>query len=438
MTFAQNNPRLVPGARVRVKSNPGRVGVLTGAPVEVRGVTRWLVAFLDGSGTELTPELALEPAPAAGNDLFSEIMLGRFRRSADLRTSLTYFRLSGRIADLIYSLNTTNTEFLSYQFKPVLNFLDSPSQGLLIADEVGLGKTIEAGLIWTEMRSREDARRLLVLCPAVLRVKWQRELATKFGIDARICNAAETLAYLEEEAAGHRRGFAIIASLQGLRPSVGWQEGDDDASGGSRLAQFLLTRGDDEPLIDLTVVDEAHYLRNPETQTARLGRLLRPVTASLLLLSATPIQLRSSDLFHLLHLLDEDTFQYEWSFEQILEENAPLVALRDKILKETVPRREFVETVAQAQAARSLGRSSVLQHLIDSAPSDNQLAQDSVRIALAEQLDRVNPLSRVVSRTRKRDVEERRIRRQPYALRAELSPIEEEFYAEDVRVDIRL
>jgi hypothetical protein len=60
-------------------------------------------------------------------------------------------------------MEATNTDFYAYQFKPAIKILESPANGILIADEVGLGKTVEAGLIWTELRSRFDMRRLLVL-----------------------------------------------------------------------------------------------------------------------------------------------------------------------------------------------------------------------------------------------------------------------------------
>jgi hypothetical protein len=70
--------------------------------------------------------------------------LGRFGRVLDLRRNLTHIQLSGRLANLVYSMDTTNTDFYAYQFKPVLSFLESSSNGLLIADEVGLGKNIEA------------------------------------------------------------------------------------------------------------------------------------------------------------------------------------------------------------------------------------------------------------------------------------------------------
>ncbi|MFA0026285.1 hypothetical protein AB4369_25640, partial [Vibrio sp. 10N.261.49.A5] len=90
------------------------------------------------------------------NDLLHS---GRFGRIDDLRRNLTYIHISGKLANLVYSMETTNTDFFAFQYKPVLSFLEAPSKGILIADEVGLGKTIEAGLIWTELRARIDARR---------------------------------------------------------------------------------------------------------------------------------------------------------------------------------------------------------------------------------------------------------------------------------------
>ncbi len=181
----------------------------------------------------------------------------------------------------------TRTQFLPYQFKPVLQFLDSPSSGILIADEVGLGKTIEAGLIWTELRARQDARRLLVLCPAMLRDKWKMELAERFGVKADIVDAAELHARLQAVKDRKHEGFALIASVQGLRPSRGWNDKDEPAkSSSAELARFLDEFELDEPLLDLTIIDEAHYLRNQETQTYKLGALLRPVTLSMVMLSS--------------------------------------------------------------------------------------------------------------------------------------------------------
>jgi superfamily II DNA or RNA helicase len=184
-------------------------------------------------------------------------------------------------------METTNTDFYPYQFKPVLKFLDSPNGGILIADEVGMGKTIEAGLIWTELRSRYDTRRLMVLCPAMLREKWKMELQQRFGINASVVDTGEALQTLKEHRAGNLNEFAIIASMQGLRPNRGWEDDESVAHRTSvKLARFLNENAHDELLLDLLIVDEAHYLRNPQSMTSRLVRIC---ITSLTLLTRIPL-----------------------------------------------------------------------------------------------------------------------------------------------------
>ena len=214
-----------PGNKVRKKANPSRVGILTGETSGSPTRLRYLVAFADGEEYVLADSLEVVTDKST-QDPFDCILNGRFGRVPDLRGAITFYRLSGKLANLIYSLNTTNTQFLPYQFKPVIQFLDSPSNGLLIADEVGLGKTIEAGLIWTELRARQDARRLLVVCPAMLREKWKMELSNRFGVSAQIVDASELLSYLQEVKINPQSSFALIVSMQGVRPSNRWDDDD--------------------------------------------------------------------------------------------------------------------------------------------------------------------------------------------------------------------
>ncbi|RLK29623.1 SNF2-related protein [Cupriavidus plantarum] len=415
------------GQRVRLKSNPTRVGVVSGEKTGNPASPRWQVIFPDR--TDFVPGLALESVPDEGGNVFDDMRRLRFGRARDLRSALTHSRLAGKLADLIYSLYTTNTDFYAYQFKPVLSFLDSPSRGILIADEVGLGKTIEAGLIWTELRSREDARRLLVLCPAMLREKWRQELADRFGVEARLCNAEETIETLEQAAGNPRASFVIIASMQGLRSLADAPDEDEDTrSPAARLRRIAEDSIGDASTFDLVIVDEAHYMRNPETQTARLGQLLRRMTDNLVLLSATPVHLRNSDLFHLLNLVDSDSFPHEWSFDQALRDNAPLVELRDLLLQGQPDLRLIREKFAALRGFELAQRSEALQFLLESPPDGDALASMGRRLEFAERIDRINPITKVVTRTRKRDVQERRVVRQPHAVRAEMTPVEAEFY----------
>lgn len=423
------------GEEVRLKANPARRGVFTGETTERRGLLRLEIDF--GDCREFHPVLAIESVTDENSEPRALMRALRFVRGSELRSSLTHCRLSGRVADMIYSLNTTNTDFYAYQYKPVLSFIDSQVGGILIADEVGLGKTIEAGLIWTELRSRRAARRLLVLCPAILREKWQRELQTRFGVRATICTAGEVRDALADAKQSARAEFALIASLQGLRPPSGWEEAPEGIGGAAGLAQFLRDEEEERSLIDLVVIDEAHYLRNPGTQTARLGQLIRPLTENLVLLSATPIQLRSADLFNLLNLLDQDTFPYEWSFNALLRETEPLVRMRDRLLGGADLRlKEYMNDLNQALQAESLSNSQTLRTLWESPPSDAQLKLTSYRVRLANQLDRCNPISKIVNRTRKRDVQERRTVRDSVALSVEMKEVERLFY-EQVTQEVR-
>lgn len=417
-----------PGEKVRKKANPSRVGVLTSETSGSAARLRYLVVFPDGEEFVLAESLEVV-AGKSTLDPFDCITNGRFGRVPDLRGAITFYRLSGKLANLIYSLNTTNTQFLPYQFKPVMQFLDSPSNGLLIADEVGLGKTIEAGLIWTELRARQDARRILVVCPAMLREKWKMELANRFGVSAQIVDAGDLLGQLQEVKKNPQTSFALIVSMQGVRPSSNWDDDEQPSmSSSAQLARFLKETELDDPLLDLVIIDEAHYLRNQTTKTHLFGTLLRPVTLSMVMLSATPIQLKSTDLFNLLHLLDEDAFPFEGSFDMVLRMNEPVVRLRDRILAGQVDREEFIQTIQEISQLPYYRRSEQVKFFLKSPPEDTTLDSPKGRSELGDMLDRLNPLSKVVSRTLKRDVTEGRVQREALVIRAEMSEVESAFY----------
>jgi SNF2 family DNA or RNA helicase len=417
-----------PGDRVRVIDNPSRVGVLTSElPIGEGRRKRLVVAFSDG----IEPVLAasLEKVEVDTTDPYLLMKAGRYSGASNLRGAITYYRLSGRLANLIYSLNTTNTKFLPYQFKPVLQFLDSPSRGIVIADEVGLGKTIEAGLIWTELRARQDARKLLVVCPAMLREKWCDELSNRFGVKAEVVDASQLHHRLERARENPLEEMALVVSMQGTRPPKGWNSSKEPSkSASAKLARFLLEAAEDDPLLDLVVIDEAHYLRNKETQTHKFAALLRPVADGLVMLSATPIQMRSTDLFNLLHLLDEDAFPLEWTYDMSVRANAPIVAMRDRLQLGSVTQAEFKMALEESISLRWLDGSEQIRHLLQNLPSDQQLNSTRGRAEYSDLLDRVNPRAKVVTRTLKRDVSEFRVQRVPVTLRVQMSETEEIFY----------
>lgn len=419
------------GTEVRRIDNPGRTGVTSGQ-VRQRGAIAYLgVRWQDGTQDYVAEDQLEELHAIASKDRFELIELGKYGRSGDLRRSLTHVHLSGRLANLVYSMGVTNTDFYAHQYKPLLTLLESPAEGLLIADEVGLGKTIEAGIIWTELRAREDMRRLLIVCPAVLREKWRDELKFRFGIDASIVDAATLVAELKHSSSmGAPKAW--IASYQTLRPPKSWRPSDTPppkkASGRVRLAHLLDEHAEEEPMVDLVVFDEAHYMRNPESSVHRLGEMLQKVSQQRVLLSATPINLHNDDLFHLLQLCDPEHFQYPSSFQELLLANQPLVSARDAALNPTSSAEEILTYVKRAADTDLLRNSRQLAALLEDPPTDEDLARLEFRAELAASLERINLLGHVITRTRKRDVQMERPRREVHPEKVPMTDAERAFY----------
>ena len=217
--------------------------------------------------------------------------------SADVRTLQAPFRAG-------ISIET-------YQLEPVARALRTPRVNLLIADDVGLGKTIEAGLVAQELLLRHRARRIVVVCPASLTTKWREEMLEKFGLDFVELNA-DALRQLRRSHGLQSNAFAVhprvVISLQWLRtPRV--QRLLDEV-----LTPDTRTRG----FVDLLIVDEAHHVAPPaprrsngyavdSLQTRAVRRLAEHATHRLFL-SATPHNGYSESWQSLLAMIDPQRF----------------------------------------------------------------------------------------------------------------------------------
>ena len=413
------------GLRVRVIGAAERQGSIAGEPRKIED--RWFVRVdFDDGARRNTPLEHLEPLPN-NRDALSEIEAGCFQGPESLRRNLLHEKLHGRLSEVVYSMDTSDTNFLAYQFKPILKLLESPTNSLLIADEVGLGKTIESGLIWTELKAREGARTLLVVCPPSLVTKWRNELKRRFGVDAQAAGPADVLEKLNEVRRNQSGGFALIATYHGLRPPKGWE--DESNGPAAQLARQLNVWSDtEEPFLDLLVMDEAAIMRNEDSQTSKLGGLLTPIARHKVYLSATPLHTRARNLFTLLRRLDPDTFPDEQTFATILESNAPLVALRDSILLGNPTREALLSLLDRAIYSPLLAGNRTLADLRMRISEEADITNAKVRAELAYQSERANLLSYVVTRTRRRDVDSNPVLREVNTVKVALKPIEQALY----------
>ena len=426
-THHTSSTHLSVGTAVRVIGAPERQGTILSTTFSGGTRPNARVKFIDGRVSLMALE-NLEPIPLSV-DAVSDLGSGIFHGPNALRVSLLHQKLDGRLYEMLYSLNASDTTFFAYQFKPVLKLLESPTNSILIADEVGLGKTIEAGLIWTELRAREAANQLLIVCPPHLITKWRLELKRRFGVDAVAANAATVLEKLTEAQKGQSNGFALLASYHALRPPANYDTDPSIKGAAADLARKLQEWGDnDEPFLDLLVMDEAAIMRNSSSQTSELGALISPVARYKVYLSATPLHTESENLRTLLRNLDPDQFGNAQTFRTILEANAPLVRLREELLKSNPDAQSIKEHVETALTSDMISRSRVFAELRTKLEAAPDFQNRRLCTELAYQTERANLLSYVVTRTRRRDVDTNPVVRDVRTISVPLSRAERELY----------
>ena len=196
----------------------------------------------------------------------------------------------------------------SYQLDPVVRAIDMARVNLLIADDVGLGKTIEAGLVIQELLVRHRARTIFVVCPPALQLKWQLEMQEKFGLEFRIVDT-DYLKSLRRDQGIHANPWT---SFPRLITSMDWMKSGEAL----RLIKDVLPPHITYPRkFDVLVVDEAHNVAPAmatryalESQRTSLIRRVAPHFEHRIFLSATPHNGYQESFTSLLELLDDQRF----------------------------------------------------------------------------------------------------------------------------------
>lgn len=397
-------------------------GLVTEGPVLKSGRPKLRVKWENGATAWLAPALLT----TAGEDRSVEALLREraFGGREDFVRSYTHRKLLTPVDDTLYSLSASRTQLLAHQFKPLIKFLESVHRRYLIADEVGLGKTIEAGIIVAELRARQQLGGVLIICPNHLRDKWRAELLKRFDEEFDIVTTRRD--WLQRVDRWMKEGTEGTRSIIGHRTLA------------SEKLMASLEQG--VPGFDLIVVDEAHYARNPATLSRRILGELADAANQLLLLTATPLQTNIENLLSLLRLVDEDAFANPHLFRDRLDVNRRLVRAEAHL------RRARVSSSARTDALRAslaeLSRISPTErarfglNTKDGLPAVEQALSAAVSIpnasledvaGPADQLRSLNLLAPFITRTRKSEVQsscERRVR----TVRPKLTEAEQEFY----------
>jgi superfamily II DNA or RNA helicase len=234
----------------------------------------------------------------------------------------------------------------------------------LLADEVGLGKTIEAGLILRELKLRGMARRILVVAPKGLVRQWQAEMQIHFGEKLEFIEPADFAAFRQwrnGEDNLWRLHDQVICSLDSVKPLEGRRGWTLEQLNNYNRERF-------EDLVsaswDLVIIDESHRLGGSTDQVARykLGAALAEAAPYLLLLSATPHQGKTDQFMRLMQLIDRDSFPDESSVDRDrvrpfvirTEKRAAIDAEGQPLFKPRVTRLQPVAWLARHAAQRQL------------------------------------------------------------------------------------
>lgn len=279
---------------------------------------------------------------------------------------LTLQHAGGGLERLSQALFNASVDLNPHQIEAAVFALRSPlSKGVLLADEVGLGKTIEAGIVLCQYWA-ERKRQLLVICPASLRKQWALELQDKFNLPAVVLDSKTWREAQRQGLSPLRQKAVVIVSY----------------AYATRIKEEVRSMA-----WDLVVIDEAHKLRNAYRESNKIGQAIRWATGDSrkLLLTATPLQNSILELYGLSTLIDDSIFGDLNAFKsQFTGSGGDLASLRqrlDSFCKRTL-RKDVTEYIkyTERKAITQKFRSTDDEHSFYEAVSDYLTREDSYAI----------------------------------------------------------
>ena len=332
-----------------------------------------------------------------------------------VRTALTAYQISNPGSSNLYSLNSARIDFVPYQFRPALKMIKADSPRLLVADDVGVGKTIEAGLILKELEARSSINSVLIICPRplVAERKWELEMK-RFDenftqMDGK--TLSEAISETDRDGAWPERHSKTIIpySLFSEDMIMGTQ---------SKSAKKKKTLGLDEldpiPHFDLVIVDEAHNIRNANTWMYKGVEIFCRNADAVVFLTATPLQNSNNDLYTLLNLLRPDIVIDKDIFKTMAEPNAYI----NRLLRTVRNQEDGWQEAGREEVANILNTTwgrNVIQHNPDFEKIYDFLEKDSVtrdeKIEMMGKIESLHTFHSIINRTRRKDIEDFCIRR---------------------------
>lgn len=334
-----------------------------------------------------------------------------------VRSYLTAYQINNPSSHNLYSLNSARIDFVPYQFRPALKMIHADEPRILIADSVGVGKTIEAGLIIKELEARTELEKIVVICPRplVAERKWENEMK-RFDeefIPVDSATLRQIVSDTDRDGEWPVRYNKVIIPYSIMDSRL--YNGDDQ----KRTRSFGLSELDPEPHFDLVIVDEAHHIRNGSMDKEKAfaykcTKYFCDHADAVVMLTATPLQTRDDDLFTLLNVLRPDIVIDQKTFEMMARPN-------EYISRAVRFIRAAEESWAEAAVNELLGVRRTQWG--DNVIAENPLYDDIMirlekseitreeRVKLISDIESLHSFATMINRTRRRDIQDFCVRR---------------------------
>lgn len=347
----------------------------------------------------------------------------------DFHNYMTAIEVKKSSRSSLFSLNSGKIDFIPYQYRPVLKFIKADQPRILIADSVGVGKTIEAELILKEYEARRDIDSVLIICPKPLisEKKWEKELK-RFGEDFIPLNGSDLKYCLEETNSNGEwpyrfRKCIVPYSLFDEELLIGKKKG-------AKILRYGLLALNPAPHFDLIIVDEAHHIKNTSTSRYKITDFFAQHSDAAVFLTATPIELGNKDLFVLLNSLRPDIFVDFSTFQKMAEPNQYINKATSIIRhKETNWQKIALELLKNAKDT-FWGKEAFTDNP-EFIEAENKLKKDNLndedRVRLITAIESFNTFSNIINRTRRRDIGNFTIRKSK-TVKTSFTPAQEIFY----------
>lgn len=405
------------GTPVIRKSNPTVIGVISA----IRGsgdATEYQVMFMDtGFGTYYADQLLLANAtPERCNVSIDE-----------LKILLTAQQLCNPTNDQLYSLNAARVDFVPYQFRPAMKMIHSERPRILVADSVGVGKTIEAGLILRELQARdEDFESVLIICPKplVAEHKWRSEMKR---FDENFTELDGTS--LREAINECDKDGAWPAALR--KTVLPYSLMTKELLNGKGRQKGLLDL--EEPIhFDLVIIDEAHHIRHSDTGAYKVARYFTDNADAVVMLTATPVQTDDDDLYTLLNTLRPDVILDKKTFKEMQEPNAEINAAARLIRHQAENWRseaaDHLSCAAQTSWGRSVIEDNPTYKKVMEQPKSAQSLDRTTRVGILQDVESLHSFAGMINRTRRQDIQNDFCVRRPQSISVHFTPEQQALY----------